>query len=368
VKIIEKIKILKTLIKQIFINNSQLISVRVFLEGYHPLLHRFELYLRITFFKSSKFKMKFNIQLMCWIILLNSLDLKYTNGYKCEFVVEESKYTCNLKLDEDIKKEKHLPGKNDANVVQYFINGAGNGVIDIKEWEQVLKRFRNVQSCYVLGIKIFRGNIFQHWKHLKILDFRLTPVKEIPESFFDQNTKLTSLTILWNKNLTTLPENIFKNQKDLVNLNLNYNKINFLPSNIFKTLKNLDTLDLGGNKLGKLDSIWFKELQKLTTLGLCCNGISEISEDVFKPLIKLQTLILSLNFLTVLNSNSFGNHNDLTYISVGSNKIDAIDEKIIDNTAVNEFNMDRNICSQNKIKKRDEIKETLKECFTNYLK
>ena len=155
-----------------------------FLEGYRIELNFTYL---IHFFKNNiEFKMNFNIQLMCWIILLNSLDLKYTNGYKCDFVDEESEYTCILKLDKDIKKENHLPGKNDANVVQYIINGRFNGVKDIKQWEQVLKRFRNVQSCYVLGIEIFRGNIFQHWKHLKEIRFRLTQVKKNPRKFFQQ--------------------------------------------------------------------------------------------------------------------------------------------------------------------------------------
>lgn len=299
------------------------------------------------------------------IILLASIQLKCAKSFKCEFI-NSPKYTCNLKRDAALIREEHLPDKSNDDVVHYIIEKEKNNIENISYLEGVIIKFRNIFSCDVIGIKSFKGNIFQYWKHLTTIKFSMTSVEEIPESFFEKNTKLSHLEINRNEKLTTLPENIFSNQKNLVELSLYRNKLKYLASNIFKSLTNLQLLDLNSNLLNYIDSFWFEDLKKLKTLYLCCNGITELDENVFKPLVSLEVLHLYYNGLTILNSNSFGNHQQLTEISVINNKISSIDEQIIDKTTVKKFYMAGNICNQNNSETRDEIMENLKECFQNY--
>jgi len=56
----------------------------------------------------------------------------------------------------------------------------------------------------------------------------------------------------------------------------------------------------------------------------------------------------------------------LTIIDLSDNKINAIDERLIDNSAVNVLNMNYNICSKENIQERDQMKQKLKKCFENY--
>lgn len=300
------------------------------------------------------------------IILLNSMQLKCVNGLKCQFINPASNYTCILKPDAKIRKEKHLKNNNDNKVIRYVIDMEKNKVSHISHNEYVIKRFRNIKSCDVIGIHSFTGNIFQHWADLQDLKILRTLINKIPENFFENNKKLKKLEIQENGNLKTLPENLFKNQKSLVELSLYYNEINYLPSNIFEPLTNLEMLDLHSNNFDSLDPVWFEKLKKLKILGMCCNSISIIEEDVFKPLINLEHLHLYRNKLKVLNSNSFGNHQYLSIISVAHNMINAVDARLFENTIVNEFDMTDNICSQENSETRNEMMENLKKCFQNF--
>jgi len=216
--------------------------------------------------------------------------------------------------------------------------------------------------------------------------------------------------------LTTLPENFFLNQKELTDLLLAQNRINFLPSNVFRPLVKLGVLYLNKNRLQSINPEWFVSLQNLKTLNfaenqilkipskcfasltnlkylylhenkiktlnsdnfdglqnlqtisLSDNEISDLPVAVFTPLKNLQKLWLNNNILITIHSDSFGIHNQLKEIYIGDNKINAIDERFIDNTAVSSLNMTSNICIQQEFRKKsiNEIKPNLKKCFDNY--
>ena len=101
-------------------------------------------------------------------------------------------------------------------------------------------------------------------------------------------------------------------------------------------------------------------------LKLGANKIRDLTNNVFRTLRNLERLDLFGNQLTTIHSDSFGIHRYLKEINLSGNKINAIDEKFIDNTAVNRLEMRENICSQEKIEGRDEMKRKLDECFKNY--
>ena len=57
-------------------------------------------------------------------------------------------------------------------------------------------------------------------------------------------------------------------------------------------------------------------------------------KDIFKPLKNLELLHLGFNHIKVIHSDSFGIHNKLTQLGFNKNNLEAIDEKIVENTAV----------------------------------
>ncbi|XP_070504112.1 serine protease gd-like, partial [Chironomus tepperi] len=72
------------------------------------------------------------------------------------------------------------------------------------------------------------------------------------------------------------------------------------------------------------------------------------------------------NKLTTIDAASFGVHKKLKEIHLQSNRINQIDEKLIDNTAVTVIGLEDNICSNENLFGIENIKAGLKTCFENY--
>ena len=98
------------------------------------------------------------------------------------------------------------------------------------------------------------------------------------------------------------------------------------------------------------------------------NKIKDLPKNVFAHLINLRQLHLDDNQLTTIHSDSFGIHRNLQDIDFENNKINAIDEQFIDNTAVGGvlIGMEGNICTNEVIDARNIMKEKLNNCFKNY--
>jgi Leucine-rich repeat (LRR) protein len=81
-----------------------------------------------------------------------------------------------------------------------------------------------------------------------------------------------------------LPENLFKNLKMLIIIDLNTNELTHLPKNLFADNLQLETVWLYGNKLQTID-VDFTKLPKIKTIYLrsnvCINELyrPEIPED-----------------------------------------------------------------------------------------
>jgi Leucine-rich repeat (LRR) protein len=156
------------------------------------------------------------------------------------------------------------------------------------------------------------------------------------------------------------------NLQNLKWLRLDGNQISEIPSKCFTSLKNLEKLWIFENRITILNSDSFDGLQSLQILSLYTNEISDLPVGVFGQLKNLQELSLRNNQLTTIHSDSFGVHIQLTTIRLDNNKINAIDEKFIDNTAVSFLNMTNNICSQTVSKSKEQVRDNLRNCFTNY--
>lgn len=122
-------------------------------------------------------------------------------------------------------------------------------------------------------------------KRLELLDLSHGAFESLPSSL-GQLTKLTSLIIQRNSNLTQLPESI-GNLRKLDQLYLSENQLKNLPSSIGK-LKKLHTLYLYNNQLEEIGA-FIGELTKLEDLRLSHNQLKTLPEEIknLKNLIEL---------------------------------------------------------------------------------
>jgi len=340
----------------------------------------------------------------------------WITGYK---TTNSSYYKCNLDTRQSDYDEKLIiiDGQHKTEYTDADVKWIGNYKDDkLKIFSSIFcQKFPNLKVIHIEDAELesIDEDSLLDCQNLDTLTLIGNQIRELSENLLIKNSKLTYLWIE-DSQLTTLPEHLFLNQKELIELYLERNQINFLPSNIFHPLVKLEVLYLQNNKiqtinsewldnlqnlkwlilngnqiseisskcfvsLSKLEILWLYEnriktlnsdsfdgLQNLLTLGLRVNEISDLPVGVFAPLYNLQGLELDSNKLTIIHSDSFGIHNFLTEVFLENNKINAIDEKFIDNTAVSTLNMINNICSHLRTGIKTEIKSNLKNCFANY--
>lgn len=139
---------------------------------------------------------------------------------------------------------------------------------------------------------------------------------------------------------------------------------------IFHPLSNLTSLDIGYCDLTSLDPLLFDTLTELTLISLDGNFLQELPAGMMKNSQKLNFINLSNNRLKIISSNSFGYHRQLLTVKFDLNKIDAIDEKFIDNIRVFEVDMTGNICADGFFSDwsgtHELIRRELRTCFDNY--
>ncbi|XP_070501502.1 uncharacterized protein [Chironomus tepperi] len=331
----------------------------------------------------------------------------------------KSYYSCSLntKLQSSINtvttiNGQHKSGHTDDDVRYLYIKNGSS----IKRFSSIYcEKFKNleVMKSDAADMNSIDGNSLEKCENLDFLSLKGAQLNSIPNELLTRNSKLSKIWII-DSQVTTLPEHLFSSQNKLKLLSLYGNQINILPSNIFNPLIQLEYLSLRNNKLQSIDSKWFKNLGNLKWLFLNENQISAVPDKSFEFLINLEVLSLSSNRIKLLNSDSFiGLHNlkelyiynnevlnlpqntfeplgnlerldldsnNLTMIDAGSfgsrknlvsidlrnNKINQIDEKFIDNTAVNRIDMRNNICSNEVLNGITNIKAGLKPCFENY--
>ncbi|KAL7012754.1 hypothetical protein ACKWTF_015022 [Chironomus riparius] len=306
--------------------------------------------------------MKFFAILLTFLLCI--LNINYAICSKCDFEQLYS-YTCKIKPDSSSINEKHDDAKTDNDVETTEFDGNDNEDLFQLDLSPFCQRFKNMAEVNVNNVKFISENSFQKCKNLKEIWIEDAEMEEIPENLFSNQSNLIQI-IFKNGKLKAIPENTFKNQKKLEHLNLEINKISCLPPNIFKSLIKLTKLNLRENKIQSLNPKWFENLHSLRTLWLNINKIRDLPKNVFVNLKNLNKLYLNDNQLTALHSDSFGIHRYLEIIGLKNNRIDAIDERIINNSAVKKLDMIGNVCSTEDIERSDKLKEKLSNCFKNY--
>ena len=95
--------------------------------------------------------------------------------------------------------------------------------------------------------------------------------------------------------LKNIPEELFKDTKDLLEIDLSSNNIQNLPPKLFHKIKNVDVIKLKGNFLQSIEYSPFSRANKLTILDISDNKIQTIDRRAFSQLREIETLNLSNN-------------------------------------------------------------------------
>lgn len=146
-----------------------------------------------------------------------------------------------------------------------------------------LENLQNVPNLKVLSlafnkIQNLETNCFGSVINLRNLDLRGNNLKEILYSSFQSLTHLQEL-ILANNEITLFDGQIIDVNKQLKNLNLNYNKLSTVPQ--VKNVSDLENLKLIGNDIKSLSSNDFWAFSKLKNLYLQCNNITNVTSESF---------------------------------------------------------------------------------------
>lgn len=166
---------------------------------------------------------------------------------------------------------------------------------------------------------------------IRFLDLAGNPLGIFNPRWFESiNGTLEALDLL-NANIQSLPENGFRNLRNLRSLALSRNPLSFrLPPRIFEGLDNLEDLFLSNCEITFVDPAWFRALGRLRNLFIDNNMISIIRVNSFNSLRSVTTINLANNFLWELSDEAFGpSLESLQIINLSNNMINLFNEQLI---------------------------------------
>uniref|UniRef100_A0AC35THA6 LRRCT domain-containing protein n=1 Tax=Rhabditophanes sp. KR3021 TaxID=114890 RepID=A0AC35THA6_9BILA len=178
--------------------------------------------------------------------------------------------------------------------------------------------FLDLSNCNINQISFDK---IQPLKHLKELRLASNNLANITDNSFRKLKHLEILDLSNNAIERLLPHSL-KGLNKLLSLNLSSNSINFI-SNTFEDLKELITLDLSYNRL---TSAVFSDLNQLNTLLLRHNLISEIPGAAFSSLHALVELDISQNVMTQIPD--FHGLEQLKFLNLSTNSILSIPQRV----------------------------------------
>lgn len=147
-------------------------------------------------------------------------------------------------------------------------------------------------------------DVFRKQRDLQTLSIQFGNIREIPSFAFSNLTRLHNLTLVHNQ-IEIINAFAFANHIALTELDLQTNQITTIDRMAFNNLPKLDELTLSHNNLSTLQNDLFANITNLNKLKLNDNLLIALTRDVFKGLGKLQQLDLSVNNLKSLGDGVF---------------------------------------------------------------
>jgi len=155
-------------------------------------------------------------------------------------------------------------------------------------------------------------------RNLKNLQLFNNKINYIPPGVFDELHELEKVYLTGNQ-LNSLSVWTFRNNVALQYLHLNDNQLEKIPYGFFDGPYDLKSLDLSRNNMSALDLGIFDELVKLEVLNLSHNKLQWVWSEQFINLTELKELYLNNNNITYLPENSFDNLVNIERLNIAEN-------------------------------------------------
>ncbi|GFS32621.1 platelet glycoprotein V [Nephila pilipes] len=128
--------------------------------------------------------------------------------------------------------------------------------------------------------------------------------------------------------IASLNADTFYNGRDIFELDLSYNRIDFVSSRAFDGFKSLKKLDFSHNRIWNLPTNAFHGLSDLRRLDLSFNDLITIFPELFSHLTELRELILESNPLQELEPKHFEHLQKLEYLDLESTLLKVIPDHV----------------------------------------
>lgn len=219
--------------------------------------------------------------------------------------------------------------------------------------KSALLQFKNLKELKILNSFIESFEILH--KNLHVINVPGNDIK----NFLVKGENVQKFFAPKNK-IEILPAKMFKNLRNLKNLNLEENQIFYVSETAFAVNLQLEVVNLNRNKLKFLEPKTFTSNSKLRQLHLNWNQIKNIQPELFAKNVNLEDLKLRGNQLTVIDRNSFTGNVHLNWLDLADNEIFLIQPKSFKN--VNFVDLSLNYCvnegfyvKSNKIKHMEQL-------------
>lgn len=313
---------------------------------------------------------------------------------------------------------QHMPGMTNENVTFLFAMQQNSRNVP----RIICETFPNLLD-YILeysNVEIVTDAAFASCRNLEFLILGYNNIRTIPDQLFANNERL-EYVFLQNNLIRSISNGAFngRNQINTIDLShneltsfnavwlrpisstlthfyLNNNRIQLLPFYAFSEFQHLDELAVGGNpflsipdsafyglmSLTRLDlrssnirhlsPAWFSSLIAIEQLHFPYNQIREMPRNIFNNLHNLTEINFNDNFLTFVNRDAFGNSiANLRHLFFTNNRIEAFDELLINEAELLYLYLGNNQCINsnfaNVVNNRDQVRNALQNCITNFI-
>lgn len=192
---------------------------------------------------------------------------------------------------------------------------------------------------------------FKHVPKLRLLDLSRNQISSLPNGVFSDLKNLSRL-YLWNNNLTGLTKGMFDGLDNLELLELSSNHIEVIAEDTFSQLKKLVTISFRNNNIKRAYSSMFSEnillqnarlnynpnlvlsdylfanLKSLQNVDLSDNGLKEIPENLFRNCANISEIALKGNQLTAIPGGLFNSLSTLKKLDLRSNKLSSLPPQV----------------------------------------
>ncbi|KAH8417773.1 hypothetical protein KR222_005747, partial [Zaprionus bogoriensis] len=194
-----------------------------------------------------------------------------------------------------------------------------NGIVELQPDVFALLINLNEINLSSNNFRSLPAGLFKHNKKLQNvkLQWNRVPLKTLPPRLFADLPELHTLTLRCE--LETIPSDLIENSKALKSISLMDNMLSELPAHLLDDQLNLTTLDLQKNRLSLLPDGIFDHLTSLETLNLAENLLTEIPTKLFSKLRNLKTLIMNDNRLVTVQT--FVGNPMLRQLNLANNRI-----------------------------------------------